>query len=244
MKVCPVCSDLRPTTKEDIIPKWARKVYKDLGSWPGGVPSELMLMCSPCNKRLGQRFENYAAPLMSPMLRGEPVVLSAADQGFIAGWLAKTTLLSWLRSNHPVDQLELIRAAVRSVIDRRVPPGASFVRIGLVDPADWAGPPHEHAWEPGPLPPVFLFSVSSLVSLTWELVIGDPDVIDPFIIATPDSDWNVRIWPPQIGGISWPPPNRHSFADMADRRAAYEAMEHPPPKTWERHEGTDHPWTT
>ena len=139
--MCPVCVFRRANTKEDIVPQWARRRFANFGHYPGGLPSELVPMCSTCNGDFASNFENDAAPLMGPMVAGEPIgsgvhaLLTPSQQEVIGRWVIKTLLLTYLaRSDGPADKLEVTRQILCDMKIRKTPPAQSLVRIGTINP--------------------------------------------------------------------------------------------------------------
>lgn len=53
--------------------------------------------------------------------------------------------------------------------------------------------------------------------------------MEPFIASCPDNDTFVRVWPPQIEPLSWPPSIKCTENDLYTLRHAWTAGKWPPP---------------
>jgi len=115
MEGCIFCgSTTASLTREDVIPKWARRAFKIQGpitvtaaDHPGsprrqvGRPMDVLkvvledALCDSCNSGwLGGGIEKSAARLLTPMaVERQPVALGAAAQRHAAFWAVKTVLL-------------------------------------------------------------------------------------------------------------------------------------------------------
>ena len=111
---CPFCGERRRETVEDAWPRWLNKVMLDPQgagqahdiSIVDGVPmvrrrrkvvsyntERVRGICADCNNGWMSRLESAAKPILTPMILGEPVTLSTADQQVVAAWATKTALV-------------------------------------------------------------------------------------------------------------------------------------------------------
>ena len=229
--LCPVCTKRPADTKEDIVPNWARRRIRAFGQYPGNqLPSELMPMCRQCNSAFGKLYENEAALVIGPMVSGEQCLLSISDQQLVGRWIIKTMMVFYLaRADLTAHQLRFVRDIVSHMKVYKTPPHQSFVRIGSLNPHQAADHSYLHPHKVGPLPRNVLFGVASLGWLVWEMAVGDPRVMEPFVSSCLDNDALVRVWPPQLVPLPWPPPTRCTESDLYTLRHAWRAGKWPPP---------------
>jgi hypothetical protein len=110
------------------------------------------------------------------------------------------------------------------------PPHQSFVRLGGFDrtrPVDAPGHPNLHAV--GRLPETLAWGATQIGWVSWETAVGDPRVMEPFVRSCSDNDSLVRIWPPKMATISWPPRQGLVLRDIYTLRAAWQERIWPPP---------------
>lgn len=216
------------------MPKWARKRIRKLGIYKGGqVPSILLPLCGDCNGTLGKRYENEVAPILGPMTDGEGRALSPSDQEIIGAWIIKTMLLGALDPAVPASpgQREQIRRLACEMRDRRTPPHQSFVRLGSFDPSkpiDADG--HAELHRRGYLPTTLARAANFMGHLAWEVVIGPPRELELFVASCRDNDSLVRIWPPQLTSVQWPPPVKLVYRDVLTLKLAWNERIWPPPE--------------
>lgn len=230
--MCPVCL-LRPAdTSEDILPDWARQRIRKLGTFKGGqVPSIRMPMCSTCNGAFNKLYENETAPIMGPMIDGEHRELLPAEQEIVGRWIIKSDLLLALGHAYlTVQEHEVLRRICLDMSVSKRPPHQSFVRLGGFDrmrPVDAPGHPDLHSV--GPLPATLSWGATQLGWVSWEIAIGDSRVMEPFVSSCSDNESLVRVWPPQMAAISWPPSQGLVLRDIYTLRAAWQERVWPPP---------------
>ena len=247
--MCHLCIVKRAGTKEDIIPKWARKRLNTLGEWANGYPTSVLIpLCSECNGAFGERFENRAAPLMGAMMVGEARELQMADQSLIARWIWKTSLL-WTLAGGQLKEgpLSYAREALTHMKVNDSMPRSGFVRIGTLDPqrmysTPWSMmPPHPRFYfhSPGELPQYHWYDVGTLGWIMWEAVIGDPKDMEQFINTRLGGEPLVRIWPVDVGAVSWPTSSL-TLTDVEALRRAWRVGRWPPPKDAPTRAGVSH----
>jgi hypothetical protein len=229
---CPLCLVNRADTREDVLPKWARRRLRKLGTYKGNqLPSVLLPLCHDCNGTLGKRFENETAPILGPMMDGNSRVLSPSDQELIGSWIVKTLLLGSLAPDVPAlpAQREQIRRMCCEMRDRGTPPHQSFVRLAAFDrdqPVDALG--HGDLNRPGYLPTAIARATQFMGHVAWEVVIAPPTELERFVASCPDSDALTRIWPPQLTTINWPSRTKLVLRDILTLRIAWNERCWPP----------------
>jgi hypothetical protein len=232
-RTCPLCLSRPADTREDLMPQWARKRIRKLGTYERNqVPSILMPMCKRCNESLGQIFENETAPILGPMMDGEPRVLTPSDQETIGRWVIKTVLVGAVnpRVAIPPRQREQIRRLCCHMLDHGTPPHQSFVRLAAFDherPID--APGREGLHRTGYLPSVLLPAAQVSAHVVWEAAIGSPRELGRFVSRCPDNDSLIRVWPPQFARLQWPPPAKLVYSDVLRLRLAWKERHWPPP---------------
>ena len=233
LQLCPVCGERPADTKEDLVPNWARKRIRKLGTYSGNnVPSLLMPICSNCNRAFGRLYENDAARVLGPMVDGQARSLTLEDQEVVGRWIVKSSLMFYLGrapAGSPPDRLSLARALCRTMRKTRTVPHQSFVRIGWTDARHPDGPqvqPLLH--EVGHLPETAFHGSSSLGYVAWEVAIGAPELLGSFVMACRDNDALFRVWPPQTAAREWPPAIALTTRDRYRLRLAWQCGTWPP----------------
>ncbi|MCW2539693.1 MAG: hypothetical protein JWN95_1418 [Frankiales bacterium] len=164
-----------------------------------------MRTCKPCNGRLGATFENGTSTMLKPMLDGRPVVLSRRDQRDIAVWIIKTCMLFHVADRETdAAQGHRARRLLLDLIDSRLPPAQTLIRIFAIDMRDdepLAGDGLEARYD---APPTAFFSVSTLGSLGWEMALGPTGPILEYGAEEPPVPGLIRIWPPAKEPVRWP----------------------------------------
>ena len=215
------------------MPQWARKRNRKLGDYLGGqVPSVLIPMCKSCNSLLGRRYENEAAPILGPMMDGEARLLSPSDQELIGSWVIKTLLVGALDPKEPVPaaQREQIRRLCCEMRDHGTPPHQSFVRLAAYDhdqPVTAGG--HGDLHRCGYLPTCLVRATNLSAHAVWEVAVGTHREMKDFVEGCADNDSLVRIWPPQLVSVQWPPPVKLVLVDVLRLKAAWQERCWPPP---------------
>ena len=107
---CVFCGDSGPLTQEHVWPQWLRDEvpdFADLGTQVMGIvgypntwrqrrtkafSARPKIVCATCNNGWMSDLESASAPILAPMIRGQPVRLDRAAQRLVAFWLAKTVM--------------------------------------------------------------------------------------------------------------------------------------------------------
>jgi len=227
---CPICGSQRKLTDEDIVPTWARKYL--IGLAPFGPrdqrPSRItMRICITCNSRMAKVFEDRCSSLIKPMLDGSQVCLSHREQSQISAWIVKTSLLI-TAMGLPRDAPDRDRslALVRHLIDERIPPAQTLVRLFLHSMAD-EEVATGHVPSEALAPPTAFFSISSVGSLGWEMAIGPTLPILEYQSRTSGRQGFVQVWPPVNRQVFWPPATPIGTADIKRLRSAYLSSSRP-----------------
>jgi hypothetical protein len=229
---CPLCLANPADTREDVLPQWARKRIRKLGVYKGNqVPSLLLPLCGDCNGTFGRRYENETAPILGPMTDGESRLLSPSDQEIIGRWIIKTLLLGALDPGVavPAAQRRQIRRLCCEMRDHGTPPHQSFVRLAAFDPdqpVDTDG--HDALHRNGYLPTLLARATQLMGHLAWEVAVGAPREMERFVASCQDNESLIRIWPPQLVSVSWPPPVKLVYRDILTLRLAWNERRWPP----------------
>jgi hypothetical protein len=195
------------------------------------VPSILLPLCQRCNRTLGQRYENDAAPIIGPLIDGQARILSPVDQEIVGRWIVKTLLLNALDPAVPAPsaQCEQIRRLCLHMRHHDSPPHRSFVRLAALDtglPIDAAGHPDLH--RPGYLPTVLVRAAQCMGNLAWEVAVGSPRELAHFVAHAADNDCLIRVWPLLLIPVSWPPPTKLVYRDVLTLTLAWNERRWPP----------------
>jgi hypothetical protein len=231
-RMCPLCLTNPANTREDVLPQWARKRIRKLGVYKGNqVPSVLLPLCGDCNSAFGRRYENETAPILGPMIDGESRRLSPSDQEVIARWIIKTLLVGALDPAMPAPpaQREQIRRLCCEMRDHGRPPHQSFVRLAAFDPAQPVNANgHDDLHRTGYLPTLLVRATQHMGHVAWEAAIGVPRELERFVASCQDNESLVRIWPPQLVAVQWPPPVKLVYRDILSLRLAWNERRWPP----------------
>ncbi len=214
------------------MPQWVRKRIRKLGVYVGNqVPSVRMPLCKDCNGTFGRKYENETAPILGPMMDGESRFLAPSDQEVVGRWIVKTVLLSALdpRLAVPGPEREEIRRLCCDMRDHGTPPHQSFVRIAGFDrdqPIDADG--HDDLHRTGYLPTLLTRATQISGHVAWEAGVGAPRELERFVAFSSDNDLLVRIWPPQLVVVQWPPPIKLVYRDILKLKLAWNERRWPP----------------
>lgn len=222
---CPICGErARRLTREDIMPVWARSLLLESlndAQKAKAFPRLTARVCLGCNARMNILFEDRASQIIKPMARGEPQDLTPTQQSVISGWCVKTHLLQVVgrpaaasldtAAHH--QHREVLRGYLFKMLLDGKPPDGAVVRVAV---SGGSQPSIVQPW----LPPGLLSSmpefvaVATLSSFVWETTIWAAEEVDRFLSMTAgDRRVNV-VWPPQLGGNSWPPPRQVALLDV------------------------------
>jgi hypothetical protein len=109
MGICAFCQQDRTLTKEHVWPQWLAGVLADDTPQPfvraaGGAVEDtwaqptfkqtVRAVCANCNSGWMSQLEARAKPVLSPMIRGIALHLSADTQKLIATWALKTAIMA------------------------------------------------------------------------------------------------------------------------------------------------------
>jgi hypothetical protein len=216
---CVFCGSLG-VTAEHVWPRWVADVLP--GNGPLAFSRKSLLepdpkrwkapslnvtikqVCASCNNGWMSTLETEAKPLLSPMIEGKPMGLSAREQKLAATWAAKTAaMLGLTHSKRPV----VPAADVAALFATREPPRNTYVWIGAYE-GEWSG------WYSGDViglgprgNPHGFASCTTLVlgRLVFQLLGHDlPEPMTP--VSAPEADrLSIQIWPDPRPLVSWPP---------------------------------------
>ena len=227
-RACPLCLSRPANTKEDILPQWVREiVLHSFGPSDGEQrpPRIVMPLCITCNATLNNRFEIPAQPILAPLFRGEDATLTPSQQAVASSWIIKGELLMffWRAHEHPEHpNADMFRQIVVDMMTRSGPPHQTSIRLGRVDPRENPRPAGTSAGLlPLAVPQSLMHSVSTTGPVFWEAVVAADGELDEFIAGTEDCHDLVRLWPPSVTPISWPPSSTLTFGQVEAMRAAW-----------------------
>lgn len=236
---CIFCGGL-PLTVEDVLPKWMQPILADrhpVGRdgkrlqlrgglfeartrthlWPAKTPKILLRdVCEPCNTGWMSLIEQAAKPIITPMIRGELVSITAEDRYTLARWIGLKSVLTYqARSGW-----EFSEKWVRSFYEQReeLPQHWKF-RIGRVSNMSnvYFGSARLNYEIRHQLSPFVLRPVGFLGTLIAGEFIGQVIGIETSAVNVPiDLDHYLPVWPmPEIDAcdrelvdaerLAWPP---------------------------------------
>jgi hypothetical protein len=183
-----------------------------------------------CNHALGQHYENDAAPLIGPMIEGDPTTLSPEHQSTISLWAIKNLLIHRLAKPHPEDtgMTEKVRDLLNLMVKSPSMPESPIVRIGALEIPRVPGFARKDLHPDMSLPKVPLFGVHQLGWVVLEAAIADRSVMEPYVNLSPDNPALVRIWPTKQEDIDWPPSALLTSVDIHRLRQAWAGGVWPP----------------
>ncbi|MGW4829628.1 hypothetical protein ACWEOG_18745 [Amycolatopsis japonica] len=203
------------------------------GQQPGRQmpPRHKLRICERCNAQMGKTFENSSADILKSLIDGEPLSLDQHEQKVVAGWTAKTMLLTCLGDGGKDGWgYELARQNLLHMMESGELPMNTSIRLGEISPynegnddddpmeaTDYVGNivPISH------MPKFAFFGVNVFGSLVCEALTG---VLprDRYVNWTAKRDFRlVRIWPRPGGPVEWPPPETLSRGQIAAMRRAF-----------------------
>ena len=247
---CLFCGAAGPMTKEHIIPRWLAKltarrggpVTQSRASYTQPVPHvrsypvvgiKLPGVCLGCNGGWMKGLEDAVKPLLTPMIGGQRIQLSPADQRVLATWLYKMCLLLRYDDRPPeTPPLEWRRW----LYVKREPPPSSQAWLAVYG-GDWRRPwwTRRHGLivqtieeETGQLlheSNGYLTTIQ-IGAVGLQMVVWGTLPIEgkPFA----DERHLLRIWPPTDDTLSWPTPFAFD-AEWMDRWATQWLTTPPPP---------------
>jgi hypothetical protein len=217
---CPICRLPKRRNSEDILPTWARKLLHQSvprdGTWD--FPARVTIrICSDCNSQMATVYEDTTSHILKPMIMGSSVTaLSRRDQALVGRWCIKTVMLLHLKQAMSLGVFHEEDAQYLHDMNKGGPPpvGAA-ARVGK-----YAGEKSDNG--PGePLrgslrgaQPLVSFSYMVIGALTVEVLSGTPSAAMDFVDRTQDDDRLVRVWPPSLRSIDFPPSGAITDADL------------------------------
>lgn len=156
---CIFCQE-RPGSREHVFPNWLNKVFPvdedseeqpewarhradvegvTAQTWSAAAIASLTsrLFCHTCNTGWMADLETKAHPLLTPMMTGHPVVMTALDQLIVATWATKTVMA--IEPSITTGEENFPPAMCRIVKEQGRPPGSVEVSLAAVE---------------GPIPPM------------------------------------------------------------------------------------------
>jgi hypothetical protein len=229
---CPICRRLGPLTNEDIFPTWLRKeVLSTLSEGRTQAPPRIKVrICETCNKTMGQKFEQTAAPLLKTILAGEALSLTPKVQQVLSAWLTKTALLGCLAGSRAhLWGYHLLGTLIDDLIRTGLPPVQTVVRIGATNSQYSIF--QNLLPEASRMPKYYFFSSSVTGPLAWDVAVGPRDEILPFISWCEDHQQELMvIWPPRRSNNSmWPLEPKINMEMMRHLRAQWLDAQNPNP---------------
>lgn len=182
-------------------------------------------VCASCNNGWMSALETEAKPLLSPMIEGKQMGLSAGEQKVASTWAVKTAAMLGLTHS----ELSLVHAAdLAAVFATRKPPRNAYVWIGAYE-GDWAGWYSGDVLGLGPRenPAGFAYCAALVLGrLVFQILGHDlPEPMPP--LSAPEADrLSIQIWPDPRPLVSWPPdfaildPGLEMFAGQFASQAA------------------------
>jgi hypothetical protein len=228
--VCVFCGET-PTTREDVIPRWLVKVLRpapgatrrvgntfrnrtDLASKRAQPVNSIGMgkvkcVCQRCNGGWMKRLEESAKPVLQPILREVPRRLPPADQGTLAAWAMKTSLMVALQYGQLALQQGLIPVAPLrgEMFESHKPPPSSSVWMCWVQPETIRVQSLALESQPWGDPPVSLqgFIGRIILANVGFIVLCNPSKA-PFYVHGPALDQSlIQIWPSPTDAHDWPP---------------------------------------
>jgi hypothetical protein len=237
--VCPLCGDASNSTIEHVIPRWLRNQTLDV---PITVRYQTLphthmkvRVCSPCNSWLNSNFEVPARTIVESLVKGERIRLSGSDQRLVAAYLTKHVLLQNLWSGYPRDPL-LTEQDCRTFRETGDPLPNTRVYLSELSEAELTGtywvPPETQMFRPGSTGAILLLR---RLMVRWfkgsEFAFdADQSGFGQRTLKTAErSGYMIRIWPVQLGGAWFPPPNSITFDDHVSLRDMFRRNANDPP---------------
>ncbi len=178
-------------------------------------------ICADCNNGWMSRLESAAKPILTPMILGEPVTLSTADQQVVAAWATKTALvLEYSHRDRPI----VAPAQLLHFGQTQSPFPDSLVFLAAFDGEGWALN-HGRASVPattrsGEEVPILLIMTMCVGRLTLQVAASSHvgSTRRSALLQRDDQLFARRIFPASGQPVAWPPPiamNRAQFYEFA-----------------------------
>jgi len=213
---CPFCGATDDLTDEHIWPKWFSRRLREIGATfrssrnPGKSVQYIDLtvpVCAACNQVWMSVLENDVAELLSPMVCGEPAILSSDNQRVISTWATKTAYLIDAATGPIVP-----RGYAHSLRDSRRPPRGTVVWLSAFEGPTSAGAAWKRAyrfadhtgWRPDDANgyAITFTAFRVLFQVFGQFSAGDATTNDDRHGLRPAL---TRIWPAVGDDVSWPP---------------------------------------
>lgn len=216
-------------SREHVFARWLRKVFPGVEagdyvrrsvSWEGareherpGPPFDIVVrdVCEECNTGWMHELEEAAEPVLTPMLRDEPRVLSATEQHTVATWATKT-MLTMQGANLFKDRF-VSPERYRWFGQHRTPLSGSHVWVcRYTDREHWPLSIHQMGMTinapgrpaPAPSDPMNGFGVVFAVGSLAIWLFGY-DLPEGVLTQAGSSDRQLLIWPALGPDVLWPP---------------------------------------
>ena len=176
----------------------------------------IKVVCENCNNGWMGMLETEVQPILTPLIKGEVIILIAPQRVTLVQWIVMKLLVAEHNSyrGHPADPIFDQGARTVFMQARAIPDGID-IHIGMQNSPKWVTGYHRHAtglgWTevlPAPLPPAT--RTKNVQTVTWgigKLIIHLSAVTVPEVRAALSLDRVGpldRLWP--LGGdIVWPP---------------------------------------
>lgn len=228
-RACVLCGAGGPLEEEDVFPQWMRRyltaaVASDT-TWMTGrgirrKPPRLTarVVCQPCNRWMGNRFESRCKPMLIPLIEGSPHTILGVSVDALAGWFTKTFLM-WAQTQpgprpHSNEYFEFRRA--------ETPPAGLRVAIGAYFGGTDAPnlPKQAGFYVSSPTPPSHELPADGTAVCQWVFVLGNLVAACSYLsegqgptCAAEQLGLVVPLWPASGEPVSWPPERGVTAAD-------------------------------
>lgn len=238
-KTCVFCGS-RVNSNEDVWPKWLLKLLRTSANekvpiktrWFQQPPKEWLTadsalkvknVCSECNNGWMSQLESEAKPVLSPMILGGAVTLTATQQQKIAAWFTKCAMVFDSMGKGEIFYDALDRHHLRNTSDPVL--DSTRIWLGMYSEPNGIRASENHrtlmktnlSRRPIKIH-VFTMSIGHLVLQLTSLKMVHIEDLPESTLSTkgpPMIEALVLIWPANLQGVQWPP--SISFNDT-DRR--------------------------
>lgn len=234
-KTCIFCAR-RANTDEDVIPKWIPRLLRKqegervpmrttrFGQEPhdqlaGESIQKVGSVCGQCNNGWMSRLEDDVKPILTPMMLGNAITLTAQQQERITTWLTKCAMMYESMATGEVFYNELDRhhfmKTVSPLSSAAVWLGQYIGGIRII--SDYRLLSRQQ--NPGGSVKILVLTLAlgklalQLTSAKWTKVI--PRIELPTAVLADTEDLLVQVWPVNLIGVKWPPLS--SFDDEVTR---------------------------
>ena len=226
---CIFCGAQVKLSREHVFPQSLRELFPDIGEGDylrrlvtfstdehhvrSGPPFDVVVrdVCGDCNHGWMERLESQARPILTPMLRDEPRVLTAPDQHVVATWATKTMLT--MQGANIGGERVVGPERYRWFCENQTPLSVSHVWLcRYTDRTRW--PLSVHQWGMGVLPgaegapesdgPMNAFGVAFAIGPLAFWLFGY-DLPGDLQTSVGSDDAHLLIWPALGPDVRWPP---------------------------------------